>query len=67
MTDLVLQCATSWGEWNDLLNNDVMTLKRGVIELIDQESCGLLQQFLNLLENSAGSFICRISVLHEFI
>jgi hypothetical protein len=36
------------GEWNDLLNNDIMTLKRGVIELMIEEG---VTKFILICEN----------------
>ena len=36
------------GEWNDLLNNDIMTLKRGVIELMIEEG---ITKFILICEN----------------
>jgi hypothetical protein len=36
------------GEWNDLLNNDVMTLKRGVIELMIGEG---ITKYILICEN----------------
>ena len=36
------------GEWNDLLNNDIMTLKRGVIELMIEEG---ITKYILICEN----------------
>ncbi|HEY3403046.1 MAG TPA: hypothetical protein VGK59_06650 [Ohtaekwangia sp.] len=36
------------GEWNDAINNDIMTLKRNVIELLEQEG---IRKFILIGEN----------------